>query len=389
LTGRREPRFLLPWATGLPAAVANNARSQDMVEQYMALALQPAMRGATTRSEIRYNLDHISDLIDAACWLSAIDLPVKLIAIPEGAIQGFTDEVFDWDHERYVDELAIDIPGPETEFLGRKAIQHGAYVIAQAKARHPEFPRNFFNCAFIIDPSGEVIHRSHKLQVFTREHSTVPHDVWDRWIELYGDSLDAFFPVTDTAIGRIGTLVCMEGSYPETARGLAMNGAEIIYRPSYPEPYVSNGLWEVQNRARALDNTCFLVAPNVASYRLLPEKEIPIDTFGGASMIVDYQGRVITNHAHGGIASYAGAIIDIEALRQYRSRSLWGNWLKDLRTEQYRCIYRESLFEPNMYLDKAHKVGHAEMDEINREAIERMFERGIWKRPSVSEVAAV
>ena len=45
------------------------------------------------------------------------------------------------------------------------------------------------------------------------------------------------FPVVDTEIGRIGTIVCMEGSYPETARGLAMNGAEIMYRPSYPEPY--------------------------------------------------------------------------------------------------------------------------------------------------------
>lgn len=360
-----------------------------MVEQYMALALQPAMRGATNRTEIQYNLEHISDLIDAAVWLSEIDLPVQLITIPEGAIQGFTDEAFDWDHEQYVDEMAIDLPGPETEFLGAKAKQHGAYVVAQAKCRHPEFPRNFFNCAFVIDPNGDVIHRHHKLQVFAREHSTVPHDVWDRWVELYGDSLDAFYPVTDTPIGRIGTLICMEGSYPETARGLAMNGAEVIYRPSYPEPYTSNGLWEVQNRARALDNTCYIVAPNVASYRLLPEKEIPIDVFGGGSMIVDYQGRVISNHLYGGTASYAAAIVDVEALRQYRARSLWGNWLKDLRTEQYRCIYRETLFEPNLYLDGPHKNRHAEMDELNREAIERMFERGIWARPSVAEGATV
>ena len=102
------------------------------------------------------------------------------------------------------------------------------------------------------------------MQVFAREHSTVPHDVWDKWVELYGETLDAFFPVTDTEIGRIGCLICMEGSYPETSRGLAMNGAEIIYRPSYPQPYVGNGLWEVQNRARALDNTCYMICPNPA-----------------------------------------------------------------------------------------------------------------------------
>jgi predicted amidohydrolase len=353
-----------------------------MIEQYMAIALQPAMRGATKRSEIQENLDHISDVIDAAVWLTAIDLPVKLIAIPEGALQGFTDEVFDWDHERYVDEMAIDLPGPETDALGRKAAQHDCYIIAQAKVRHPEFPRKYFNAAFIIDPAGEVIHRHYKLQVFAREHSTVPHDVWDRWTELYGDGLDACFPVADTPIGRIGTLVCMEGSYPETARGLAMNGAEVIYRPSYPEPYVSNGLWEVQNRCRALDNTCYVVAPNVASYRLLPGATMPIDTFGGQTMIVDYQGRVISNHEHGGVSGYAGAIVDIEALRQYRRRSLWGNWLKDLRTEQYRAIYAEPLVPANRGLD-GHPGGHAAHDELMREQIQELYERGIWVEPAV------
>ena len=352
-----------------------------MVEQYMAIALQPAFRGVTERSEIRHNIEHCCDLISAATVLCEIDLPVRLIALPEGALQGFNDEVFDWDHERYVDEVAIDIPGPETELLGQKAREQNVYLVAQAKARHPEFPRNFFNCAFVIDPQGEVIHRSHKLQLFAREHSTVPHDVWDRWVELYGDGLDAFFPVVDTEIGRIGTMVCMEGSYPETARGLAMNGAEIIYRPSFPEPYVSNGLWEVQNRARALDNTCFMIAPNVGPYRLSPDMQDGFDISAGHSMIVDYQGRVIANRTSGGIG-YAGAIIDIEALRQYRSRSLWGNWLKDLRTEQYRCIYRDTVFKPNLYLDTPHRNRHAEMDEINRGQIDEMVERGIWAPPA-------
>src|SRR5713101_6263698 len=224
-----------------------------MIEQYMALALQPTMRGCRKRSEVAVNISHISELIDAAVWLSAIDLPVRLICVPEGCLQSFTDEVFDWDHNKYVDEMALDIPGEETEALGRKAKQHNTYIIAQAKVKHPEFPNKFFNGAFIIAPSGEVILKHYKLQVFAREHSTVPHDVWDRWVELYGDGLDAFFPVADTEIGRLGCVICMEGSFPETARGLAMNGAEVLYRPAYPEPYVANGLWEIQNRARALD----------------------------------------------------------------------------------------------------------------------------------------
>ena len=352
-----------------------------MIEQYMALALQPTMRGCRTRSDVAVNIRHISELIDAAVWLSAIDLPVRLICIPEGCLQGFTDEVFDWDHEKYVDELALDLPGEETDALGRKAKQHNAFIIAQAKVKHPEFPKKFFNAAFIIDPDGEVVHKHYKLQVFAREHSTVPHDVWDKWVDLYGDDLNAFFPVAETEIGRIGCVICMEGSFPETARGLAMNGAEIIYRPAYPEPYVSNDLWEIQNRARALDNTCYLVAPNPANYFLMPDSSDALDTFGGKSMIVDYQGKILSQHAYGAGPSYAGAIIDSEGLRQYRTRSLWGNWLRDLRTEQFRCIYEHALYPKNLGL-QGHPGRHAQHDAIRQRIMETMIEQGIYRRPS-------
>lgn len=365
--------------------VARFAGAQELdndgpIRQYMALALQPMMVGAAQRADITRNLDHIAELAFAAKNVTEIEMPVRLYAIPEGALQGFTDEIFDWPHVDYAERLAIDLPGPETEYLGQLARQLDAFLIAQAKARHPEFPERFFNCAFVIDPDGSIIHRHYKLQVFAREHSTVPHDVWDRWIELYGESLDAFYPVTDTAIGRIGCLICMEGSFPETARGLAMNGAEIIYRPSYPEPYVANGLWEVQNRARALDNTCYVIAPNPAAYAPSAETQFPLDMFGGRSMIIDYQGRLIADHRSGGAASYAGAVVDIEALRQYRHTSLWGNWLKDMRTEQYRLIYNEPIYEKNRCLERP-PLQHAENDEVVRAARDRLIERGVWKRP--------
>jgi predicted amidohydrolase len=351
------------------------------IEQYMALALQPVMRGAYQRADIVRNLDHIAELTRTAVCLSEIDLPVRLVTVPEGALQGFTDEIFDWDHVEYVKRTAIDLPGPETAYLGDLAKDLNTFIIAQAKVTHPGIPERFFNSAFVISPEGEIVHKHYKLQVFAREHSTTPHDVWDRWVELHGDGLDAFFPVTDTAIGRIGCMVCMEGSYPETARGLAMNGAEIVYRPSYPEPYVANGLWELQNRSRALDNTMYVVAPNPASYYTLPESLFPIDCFGGNSMIVDYQGRILCNHKAGGTASYAGAIIDIESLREYRTRSLWGNWLKDLRTEQFRIIYESPIYEKNRCLEQPPQR-HAEHDQFIRENVERLQQRCLWTAPA-------
>jgi hypothetical protein len=107
--------------------------------------------------------------------------------LPEGALQGFTDEVFDLDPATDARESAIDIPGPETLFLGELARHWNVFIMAQAKARHEAFPDRFFNVGFAIDPRGELILKHYKLATLYRvEHSMTPHDVWDRWIELYG-----------------------------------------------------------------------------------------------------------------------------------------------------------------------------------------------------------
>ena len=134
-----------------------------MIAPYQALGLVPTMRGIRRREEISVNIEHLSHLIKAASWLSSLDLPVRLIAIPEGALQGFNDEVLDLNHEEFARECAIDIPGPETDALGALAQQWNVYLMAQAKARHPEFPGRFFNVGFILSPEGEIILRHHKV----------------------------------------------------------------------------------------------------------------------------------------------------------------------------------------------------------------------------------
>jgi hypothetical protein len=102
-----------------------------MSEPYQVVGLVPTMRGIRHREEIKRNIDHLQQLVTAASWLSSMALPVRLITIPEGALQGFNDEVLDHDHEWFAEHCAIDIPGPETDALGE---------MATAKARHPEFP---------------------------------------------------------------------------------------------------------------------------------------------------------------------------------------------------------------------------------------------------------
>jgi beta-ureidopropionase len=125
-----------------------------MIEPYQAIGLVPTMWGIRRREDIRRNLEHLDHLVTASTWRGGLDLPVRLVAIPEGALQGFNDEVLDVDHETFARECAIDIPGPETDELGRLARKWGVFVMAQAKARHPDFPGCFLTSASSSIPTG-------------------------------------------------------------------------------------------------------------------------------------------------------------------------------------------------------------------------------------------
>src|SRR5215467_6155400 len=115
-----------------------------MIEPYTAVGLIPTFWGARRREDIQKNLSHLRHLAKAAVLLSNLDIPVRLIAIPEGALQGFNDEVLDIDHAEYAKTCAIDIPGPETDALGLVAREHGVFIMAEAKATHSEWPDLFF-----------------------------------------------------------------------------------------------------------------------------------------------------------------------------------------------------------------------------------------------------
>jgi beta-ureidopropionase len=354
-----------------------------MISPYTAVGLVPTVRGIRQREDIKINLEHLAHLFKAASWLSSLDLPVRLIAIPEGALQAFNDEVLDLDHVEFAHTCAIDIPGVETEALGRLARQYDTFVIAQAKARHPEVKDRFFNVGFIINPAGEVILQHYKVSpLFPVEHSVCPHDIYDWWIEKYGRNLDAFWPVADTEIGRLGIMMANDGSYPENARALALNGAEVVYRASYPHPATGNEMFEIQSRARALDNNMYVVAPNMGTYYLFPEETTPIDTFGGRSFVIDYKGRIVGKQEYGAGSTYVSGVIDIEALRDHRARAQWDNWLKDLRTELYQLLYEQPIYPKNLYLNRE-PMKHAEYrKKVIEPQIKLMQDRGVWAKPS-------
>ena len=265
----------------------------------------------------------------------------------------------------------------------RSRREYDSYIMAQAKAHHPDWKDRYFNVGFILDPQGEVILIHYKVApLYPVEHSMCPHDVYDWWVEKYGNTLDAFWPVVDTDIGRLGIMMANEGSYPENARALALNGAEVVYRASYPHPATGNEMFEIQSRARALDNNMYIVAPNMGTYYLFAEEDTPIDTFGGRSFIIDYKGRIVGRQDYGAGSTYVGGVIDIEAMRDHRARAQWDNWIKDLRTELYQIVYKDPIYPKNMYMDRA-PYNHAEYKkEVTDKQIALMHKRDIWKKPA-------
>jgi beta-ureidopropionase len=365
----------------------------EPVPPYLAVGLSTYVYGIAERRHIGVNLDVIEDTIHAAISMVDINMPVKMIALPEGALTGFTDEAFDLPHALAARELFVDIPGPETERLAGLARRYQTYIVAQCKARWPEVMADrYFNTMFVISPQGEVVHKAAKNHVWCRERSCTPHDVYDRWREVFGDGVDAFYPVLRTDdIGNIGTICCSDGEYPEPVRALALGGAEVVYRPSEAVPmttssYPGGGTWMIQNRGHAEFNNVYMICPNTGPVYLHPRMRHPVDISGGGSHIVDYRGNVMAYSASGANTVVAAAI-DIEALRNFRAMNLNSNWAKDLRTELFKGMYEPPIHPKNLWLHQE-PLSHAQVDEVYRGNIERLMDRGSYTAPAVKHPGA-
>src|SRR5262245_66499959 len=100
-----------------------------------------------------------------------------------------------------------------------------------------------------------------------------------------------------------------------------MNGAEVVYRASLPGPFTQNDMFEISNRARALENNMYILAPNIGGYYLYPDSETPIDAGSGQSMIVDYKGAMVGEQRDRNGSRYVKGVRKSEAWRNSRAES--------------------------------------------------------------------
>jgi len=353
--------------------------------QYTTVGIQNESHMATSRDDYWTDLRNLAESIKYAVWNCSLDLPVRLVTVSEGGIGGWCLGGGD-EHLRIYRDVVPEIPGEETKFLGELCKELNIYLVAQMIAKDPGLmEERVFNIAFIIDPNGEVIHKHYKTAFYQREPNTAPSDIWDLYLQRYGDDpvklFEAIYPVARTEIGNIGTLICAEGSFPEAARGLALNGAEIIWRTQYPEPWMGNGMAEVQNRSHAIFNTCYVLAPNIgAIYFPGGDKKQSC----GKSQIIDYRGNVISEYLGPG-ESLVSAIVNVDGLRDFRVRAQWQNLAKDLRVEEYKVIYdammaKGGIYPRNLCMDKPPLTEEQQL-ELVKNQINKMVSHGVYTPP--------
>ena len=356
-----------------------------MIKPYMAFAIQPKVYGCKDRKESKKNLDNLCRQIDACMYVGDMEYPARLLAIPEGAITGFYDEHSRMDYAEIVKKVALDLPGEETQVLAEKARQWGIYIIAAAKVVEPDlFPGRYFNTVFIIDPEGNIIHRYRKHRVFPAESSTTPYDLYDEWLEKVGDDVDAFFPVADTPIGRIGTMLAFDGKFPEAGRALALNGAEIIYRGGEFELHRRYGYTEIMNRAHAVNNSCYLIAPSNGPkfMDLTDDRPSMTGSVSGGGMIVNYRGQVLCQITNTNV-TYAAAMINVEELREYRSKAsvyTLPYTTPEMWARIYASIADKYLYPKNSHLDEP-SLDYQGRKKRMQDIVQKMIEASTIKGP--------
>lgn len=209
---------------------------------FTAAAVQLApVPGPLSPEVVRKNLDKCVDLVRRCVDATG----AELVVLPETATTGFTPDCSTeelWD-------LVSEVPGPVTEPVQQVARDLGVHVCVGTYERGPQ-RGTVYNASVLIDPDGEVVGVYRKTHPFCTEHVD-----GGGWVTP-GDTVT----VVDTPLGKIGMIVCFDGDYPELSRIQAVQGAEVILRPS--ALLRSADIWELTSRARAYDNHVFVVGAN-------------------------------------------------------------------------------------------------------------------------------
>jgi deaminated glutathione amidase len=223
----------------------------------------------------RVNLDRAEALIRAAASQGA-----SLVVLPE---------VFNWRGPRGAEaEFAEGIPGRASERMAALARELRIHLQAGSITERIAGQRLCYNTALLFAPDGEAIGKYRKIHLFDVE---IPGQVSARESQCREPGSETVVVRTEVAV--IGLSVCYDLRFPELYRQLVRAGAEILCIPSAFTFPTGAAHWEPLLRARAIENQCYVIAPNQCGTSPNGYRDY------GSSMIVDPWGAVIARAGEG------------------------------------------------------------------------------------------
>ena len=226
-------------------------------------------------------------------------------------------------------DLAEPIPGPSTGFYGELAKQFGVVIVTSLFEKRA--PGLYHNTAVVIEKDGTIAGKYRKMHI--------PDDpaYYEKFYFTPGDL--GFHPI-ETSVGKLGVLVCWDQWYPEAARLMALQGAEILIYPTAigyadedtpEEQQRQREAWTTVMRGHAVANGLPVIAVNRVGFELDPSNQTPGIQFWGSSFIAGSQGELFYRASENEEESLV-VELDMERCEQVRR---WWPFLRDRRIEDY------------------------------------------------------
>ncbi|MFH0881816.1 MAG: nitrilase-related carbon-nitrogen hydrolase [bacterium] len=213
-------------------------------------------------------------------------------------------------------DLTEPVPGPTVEALMPYARKYKMVMIIPVYER--EQAGEYYNTAAVLDADGSYLGKYRKTHI--------PHTsgFWEKFFFRPGN---LGYPIFETRYAKIGVYICYDRHFPEGARALGLNGAEIVFNPSATVKGLSQYLWKLEQPAHSVANGYFMGCIN----RVGVEPPWNIGEFYGTSYFVDPRGNILAEGSDDS-DELVTADLDLDMIEEVRR--VW-QFFRDRRPEAY------------------------------------------------------
>jgi len=213
--------------------------------------------------------------------------------------------------------------GPTIKRMAELAKKHQMVMVVPVYEE--EMTGVYYNTAAVIDADGKYLGKYRKTHI--------PHCLPGFWEKFYFTPGNLGFPTFETRYARIGVYICYDRHFPEGARALGLNGAEIVFIPSATTKGHADYLWELEQRAHAVANGYFVGTIN----RVGTEAPWNIGEFFGSSYFCNPDGQILTKGSEDKDELIV-ADLDLGQIKEVRTH--W-QFYRDRRPDMYASLIKE------------------------------------------------